>query len=77
MKINLSSNFFRTIIDGSNAEGDLSNDALGSSNKLMAQFRLPKGFSAQLSGMYRTPITVPQGSIDAMYWSDISVKKKY
>ncbi len=76
MKINLSSNFFRTIIDGSNAEGDLSNDALGSSNKLMAQFRLPKGFSAQLSGMYRTPITVPQGSIDAMYWSDVSVKKK-
>jgi len=76
MKINLSTNFFRTIIDGSDVEGDLSNDALGSSNKLMAQFRLPKGFSAQLSGMFRTPITVPQGSIDAMYWSDVSVKKK-
>jgi len=75
MNLNASINMFRTIIEGNSEDNDLSNDALGMSGKLMLNGKLPKKFSLQLSGMYRSPITVPQGTIDAMYWADISIKK--
>jgi len=75
MNLNASINMFRTVIEGNNEDNDLSNDALGLSSKLMLNGKLPKKFSLQFSGMYRSPITVPQGTIDAMYWADISIKK--
>ncbi len=75
MNLNASVNMFRTIIEGNDDDNDLSNDALGMSGKLMLNGKLPKKFNLQFSGMYRSPITVPQGTIDAMYWADISIKK--
>ena len=75
MNLNLSVNMFRTIIEGNSEDNDLSNDALGMSSKLMLSGKLPKKFSIQVSGMYRSPITIPQGYIDNMYWADISLKK--
>ncbi len=76
-RANASLNMYRTIINGNNdSENDLTNDAYGMSSRLMISGKLPKKFSVQFSTMYRSPITIPQGEIEAMYWSDISIKKK-
>jgi outer membrane receptor protein involved in Fe transport len=76
-RANASVNMYKTIINGdNNTESDLSNDSYGMSSRIMISGKLPKKFSIQISGMYRSPITIPQGYIEPMYWADFSIKKK-
>jgi len=75
LRINASGNFYRTIIEGSSTNNDLSNDAYGISTKIMLDGKLPSKISAQLSAAYNTPETIPQGTKESMFWADFSIKK--
>src|SRR5690606_16827438 len=43
--------------------------------KLNTQIRLPEGFSVQINANYDAPKPDAQGTVDEMYWADISVRK--
>ncbi len=76
LNLTSSSNFYRSKIDGSNISDDLANDAIAFSSKLMSTIKMPKSFSVQISGRYRSPRVFAQGKMFAFYMMDIAVKKK-
>ena len=74
-RLNGSFNFFRTIIDGSNLETAMTNDALGWSTKFTSMMQLPHTMELQFSGRYRAPGVHVQGSMRARYSFDMALKK--
>ena len=45
--------------------------------RLMANFLIPKGWSAQLTGMYRSADVVAQGKMNSQYVVDLGVRKSF
>ncbi len=67
--------YFRRTVEGSNPQMQLRNDSYSWSARLMNNFTLPRGFTAQLSGFYRSPMVMIQGEMKAMYSADMAVRK--
>lgn len=70
----LSGNAFQTTITGT--EGELNAEGFAYRNKLLTTFTLPKEYSIQVQANYSSPKIVAQGTISAMYFGDLSVKKR-
>ncbi|MFY0672611.1 MAG: TonB-dependent receptor [Bacteroidia bacterium] len=70
----LSGNAYQTIIESE--ESELNANGLAFNNKLLTTFILPKNYSIQLQGNYRSPKILAQGEISTMYWADVSLVKK-
>lgn len=70
----LSGNAYQTIIESDDSE--LNADGYAYHSKLLSSFTLPKDYSIQVQANYSSPKIVAQGEISAMYFGDISVKKK-
>ncbi len=75
--MNASFNLFRTVLDGSNLEGDLTNDGFGYSAKLTSSFKLWKGSELQLMTRYRGPWILAQGESDPFFTLDAAFKQKF
>ncbi|MCH8904604.1 MAG: TonB-dependent receptor [Bacteroidetes bacterium] len=75
-KMNMSFNFYRSILDGSNLEAELNNNAYSWSTKMMTNLKLWKDVDLQISGRYRAPIVITQGTISEIYTVDVGLKQK-
>ncbi|MBU0486891.1 MAG: TonB-dependent receptor family protein [Bacteroidetes bacterium] len=73
--INGSVNIYRAVIDASNLETDLNNDAFSWFGKGISTMQFKYDISFQVSGNYRAPIAISQGTINAMYAVDVAIKK--
>jgi outer membrane receptor protein involved in Fe transport len=74
--LNLSGNLFRNVIDGSNVDATLTNEATSYTLKAISTWNLPKDLQFQLSSNYRSPFASAQGTIKAFYSTDIAFSKK-
>jgi hypothetical protein len=67
---------FQSVIDGSNVEADLNNEAFSYSGKVLSTFTLPKSIQVQVSSNYRAPFASAQGEIRAFYSTDIAASMR-
>lgn len=74
--LNLSANVFRNELDMSNVDASLNNSLWMGLIKLLSTWKLPKNFDIQLSSWLNTPRNTPQGRIDYMGMTDVSIRKK-
>ncbi len=75
MECMLSLNFFRTVMNASNLEPDLTVDNLGMTGQMSSTFFIGKRTSLQVGANYRSPRYGPQGVFAATFGSDVSVKQ--
>lgn len=75
MDLMVSGNFFRTVMDASNLEPDLTVNNVGLTSNLNATFYLSKETSLQLTANYSTPRVGPQGTFAEMFATDIAFKQ--
>ncbi len=68
--LNANANFFRSITEGSTAEQDFKTDAYSMSGRVNNRFTVKRGFDIQLSGNYRGPREMPQGTRKASWSAD-------
>ncbi len=73
----LSSNIYRSTIDGSNLDVDMNNEGTIFTTKLMSTWKVGKLFDMQLAGRYRGPEIMPQGEEEQMITFDIALKKSF
>ncbi len=71
----LSLNGFKTVIDGSNVDGDLQNDNYSFMIKLLSNMRVWKNMDIQFTLNYNGPQVTPQGTTKAVFAMDIGFKK--
>jgi len=62
LEITTNLNFYNSAINGSNLNKELTNDITSFFGKMNASIKLPKNFSVQLSGDYRSRSILPQGN---------------
>ncbi len=72
----LSSNAYKTVIDGTNIGDELNNEGFSFSSKFLSTFKLPKDLTFQFSCNYNSPIVIAQGEISDMYSCNLAIKKK-
>ncbi|RTL60476.1 MAG: TonB-dependent receptor [Sphingobacteriales bacterium] len=73
---NLSASLYKQNIKGSAAGQELSNDVVSWHGKLINNFILWKGSKLQLTGVYNSPIALPQGKRIATYYADMGFQQK-
>jgi outer membrane receptor protein involved in Fe transport len=61
LEVTTNLNFYNSAINGSNLNQNLNNDITSFFGKVNAAFKLPKNFSIQLTGDYRSRSILPQG----------------
>lgn len=71
----LSANFFKSEVQTDMTISSLNFSGESWFAKLNTQIRLPEGFSVQINANYDAPKPDAQGTVDEMYWADISVRK--
>lgn len=76
-KITASFNLSQTFINSTSGESDLNNSGLSWSANLNQSFTFNKGWSAQLTGFYRSPMVLTQGTSQPMYSLDFALKKTF
>lgn len=72
----LSSNAYKTVIDGTNIGNEFNNEGFSFNSKLLSTFKLPKDLTFQFSCNYNSPIIIAQGEISDMYSFNLAIKKK-
>lgn len=75
MDLMVSGNFFRTVMDASNLEPDLTVNNVGLTSNMNATFYLSKQTSLQLTANYSTPRVGPQGTFAEMFSTDLAFKQ--
>jgi hypothetical protein len=70
-KMNLSANFFRSIVDGANLDEDLNADTYSWFSRLNSQMELPSNIDLQLLINYHAPYQTTQGRRDAYSYVDL------
>ncbi len=66
---------YKTELDGSNIEADLSNDGYQWNARLTSNWSFWKDANLQLFGFYRSRGVTAQGTMFPMYWSDLGFRK--
>lgn len=72
---NISANFFRNSLNGSNIEANLNNDSFSWNAKATNTYTPFKGFEIQAFYSYSAPIQFLQGNIQAMHGLDVALKQ--
>ncbi len=72
--LNVSGNFYRSLIDG--GETELNVSGYGYGGRFMGTFRLPKDFNIQLSSFYRGPAPTLQGRMYAFNSVNLALQKR-
>jgi len=75
--LTLSTNIYRSTIDGSNLEVAMNNEGTIYTTKLMSTWKIQKLFDVQLSGRYRGPQIMAQGEMEDEYSFDLSLKRQF
>lgn len=75
MDLMLSGNFYRTVMNARNLETDLTVDNIGMSSNLNATFYFSKNTNLQVTANYSSPRRGPQGTIAAMFSTDVAIKQ--
>ena len=70
----LSGNAYKTASDGSNVDSDLSNEGYAGNANANITYK-NKGWQAQASARYRSPVVILQGKIQSIFFSDLALKK--
>lgn len=76
-KVNASGSYFRTIIDGSNMETNLTNDNYSWTARIGSNISIAKICDIQITGFYNGPMVSAQGQMNEMYSMDIGAKKDF
>lgn len=74
-KLNGNVSGFRNILTGANAGTNLNNRNFSWTARLNSVISLWKGLDFQLSANYRSPIILSQGTMAAMYFTEMALKK--
>ncbi|NTW31860.1 MAG: TonB-dependent receptor [Bacteroidetes bacterium] len=74
-KVNATFSYFKTIMKGTTDGTDLTNSNYSWTAKLNSNTTIFKNLDIQLLGNYRAPMVTLQGSMKAMYFADIAIKK--
>ena len=74
-KLNLSVNLFGETIRGTELLNNQDRSSFRANVKLNSYMNLPKFWTIQLSGQYRSPFNDLQTTMDASFWFDLAVKK--
>ncbi len=75
--LNLSGQWYKVSIDGSNVETSITGDSYGWQLRTSNSFRFPKSWESQLSFFYNGPRFTGQGTRGAFIMSDIAIKKSF
>jgi len=74
-KINTTFSYFRTIMEGTEGDQEISNSNYSWTAKLNSSISLMKNLDIQVIGNYRAPMVQLQGTMEAMYFADLAMKK--
>jgi len=77
LKVMLSGNITRTIIDDSGLQADINTDSYGYFFRGTATYTPLPHTAVQLFTMYRSPRQIAQGSISGFLFSNLSIKQKF
>lgn len=75
-KTDLSFNFFRAIIDGTNVDNSYMADTYSWFAQKTSRFSLSKTINVQLRGTYEAPVKTAQGKQKSVYYIDLAVNKE-
>lgn len=70
-------NYFKSKIDASNVENNLSNDNYSWSARLISSMRLPNIFDLQITYFYSGKMLLAQGYVDPFQSMDVSIKRDF
>ncbi len=74
-RINGTLSYFYRRVEGGSAQMEMQNESYSWSTRMVNNFTFPGGWSAQLTGNYRSPIVMIQGEMKDMYMADVAVRK--
>ena len=74
-KINTTFSYFRTIMKGTEEGEELTNSNYSWTAKLNSTVTVLKNLDIQVMGNYRAPMIQLQGTMQAMYFADLAMKK--
>jgi outer membrane receptor protein involved in Fe transport len=74
-KVNATFSYFKTIMKGSEEGDELSNSNYSWTAKLNSNMTVLKNLDIQITGNYRAPMVQLQGTMKAMFSSDMAMKK--
>jgi len=74
-KINTTFSYFRTVMEGTEGEQEITNSNYSWTAKLNSSISLMKNLDIQVIGNYRAPMVQLQGTMEAMYFADLAMKK--
>ena len=74
-KLNGNVSGFRSVLTSSNAGTNINNQNFSWTARLNSVITFWKGIDFQLSANYRSPVLLPQGTMAAMYFSEMALKK--
>lgn len=74
-RINGTVSYFYRQVEGGGDRMELQNESYSWSTRMVNNFTFPRGWSAQLTGNYRSPLVMIQGEMKEMYSADFAVRK--
>jgi len=74
-KVNTTFSYFKTIMKGTEDGNELTNSNYSWTAKLNSTMTILKNLDIQLTGNYRAPMVQLQGTMKAMYFADVAMKK--
>ncbi len=74
-RINSTVSYFYRQVEGGGDQMELQNESYSWSSRMVNNFTFPRGWSAQLTGHYRSPLVMIQGEMKEMYSADLAVRK--
>ncbi len=74
-RINGTMSYFYRQVEGGGDQMELQNESYSWSTRMVNNFTFPRGWSAQLTGRYRSPLVMIQGEMKEMYSADFAVRK--
>ncbi len=74
-RINGTLSYFYRQVEGGGDQMELQNESYSWSSRMVNNFTFPGGWSAQLTGHYRSPLVMIQGEMKEMYSADFAVRK--
>ncbi len=74
-RLNGTFSYFRRIVEGGGPMAEMRNDSYSWTARVVNNFTLPRGWSAQLNAFYNSPVVMLQGEMREMYAADVAVRK--
>ncbi len=74
-RVNGTMSYYYRKVEGAGAQAELENESYAWSARMVNNFNFSGGWSAQLTGRYRSPTVMLQGEMKEMYWADAAVRK--